>query len=226
CWMGTGEARDTARRVGPLAALWLSIAQADTYVHLGLNNPAHGTPVFESIGTPTTLTLARRGIAALLWGHLLAKRPAGQGYLALALVAALATDVADGAVARARKRTTRLGSYMDGLADFELWTGLALTLGARRLIPRWLLALLLMRWLGPLAVACAAYFGKVRRVPLSSTALGKMCGGAQAAVIAAALLPDGMRKRIAPLRAPLHAATAVLLVAAPLAHLWKLRDGE
>ncbi|MGH2514927.1 MAG: CDP-alcohol phosphatidyltransferase family protein, partial [Ktedonobacterales bacterium] len=213
------------QRTLPLAAFWLAMAHADAYVHLGLNNRTRGAPLFASIGAPTTLTLARRGIAGLLWGHLLARRPASRGYLALALAAALATDIADGAVARAQARTTWLGGYLDGLADFEFWTALALTFGARRLLPRWLLLLLLARWLGPLAVAYAAYFGKVSRVPLNSTALGKISGGAQAATLAVALLPDATQKRIAPLRGPLHAATALLLVAAPLAHLWKLRDG-
>lgn len=223
---GGKEGRDTMRRAGPLAALWLAMAAVDTYVHLGLNNRARGTPIYQSVGTPTALTLARRCIAGLLWGHLLAKRPAGRSYLALALAGALATDITDGAVARRRDRTTRLGGYMDGLADFELWTALALTLDARRLIPRWLLAVLLARWLGPLAVAYAAYFGKVSRVPLSSTALGKLSGGAQATTLAVALLPDGARARVGPLRAPLHAVTAALLVAAPVAHLWKLRGAN
>lgn len=220
---GNGDAGATARRAGPFAALWLAMAEADVYVHLGLNNATRGAAVFESLGAPTTLTLARRGIAGLLWGHLLTRRPATRSYLALALVAALTTDIADGAIARVQRRTTRLGGYMDGLADFELWTALALTLGTRGLIPRWLLRLLLVRWLGPLAVAYAAYFGKVSRVPLSSTALGKVSGGAQAATLAVALLPDGMRARFAPLRTPLHAATAALLISAPIAHLWKLR---
>lgn len=209
----------------PLAGLWLALASGDAYVHLGLNNTTRGEPVFESIGAPTTLTLARRGIAGLLWGRLLSGRPARRGYLALALAAALVTDIADGAVARTQARTTRLGGYLDGLADFEFWTALALTLGAHRLLPRWLLLVLLARWLGPLTVAYAAYFGNVSRVPLSSTALGKISGGAQAATLAVALLPEVMQQRIAPLRAPLHAATALLLLAAPLAHLWKLRDG-
>lgn len=213
-----------ARSAAPASVVGLAIALADTYVHLGLNDPKRGQALYAEVGAPTTLTLARRGIAALLWGHLLARRPVGRGYLATALLAALATDMADGALARRHHRTTRLGSYMDGAADFELWSAVALTLSARRLLPRWLLALLLARWLGPLAVAYASYFGWVSRVELGSTAIGKLSGGAQAATLGVALLPETAQRRLGPLRTPLHVVTAGLLVVAPLAHLRKLRD--
>ncbi|MEO7001160.1 MAG: CDP-alcohol phosphatidyltransferase family protein, partial [Ktedonobacterales bacterium] len=133
-----------------------------------------------------------------------------------------ATDIADGAVARATHRQTRLGAYLDAEADLSFWLALALTLAARRRLPRWLVALLVGRFLAPFAVALASYFGWVRRLPIGSTVTGKATGIAQTAVIGVAVLPTPARRKLAPALPWLYALTAGLLLAAPLAQFVKL----
>ncbi|GAC1460098.1 MAG: hypothetical protein PVSMB4_19140 [Ktedonobacterales bacterium] len=216
----------TVRRALPGVALCLAAQQFDAYVHLGMNVPTRGEPLYGELGVPTALTLTRQSIAGLLWGHLLAGRPVARPYALAALLAAGATDIADGALARRLGHTTSLGQYLDSEADLSFWVALALTLTARGWLPRWLLALLLARWGGPFAFALARYFGWVSRVPIGSTITGKAAGVAQAVALGAAMMPGGAAARIARVRPLMHLATAVLLVAAPLSQLRKvLREG-
>lgn len=215
--VGVEGERSTARRAIPGTALAFAFTHFDVYCHLGMNARRRGDEPSPSLGLPTRLTLARGACAGLLWGHLLGGRPAGRRRLLAALAGASITDIADGAVARATGRVTRLGQYADSQADFGFGVAYVLTLAARRWLPRWLVALLLMRWLAPFAFALASYFGGVRRVPIQSTPMGRAAGVAQAATLAVALLPDGVAGRVAPFRRALHVATAALLVAAPLA---------
>ncbi|MGH2486855.1 MAG: hypothetical protein ACRDHE_12670, partial [Ktedonobacterales bacterium] len=76
-----------ARRAVPGTALFLATAQFDAYVHLGMNHPQRGDPLYTDLGLPTALTLARRAAAGLLFGHLLAGGPANR-LLALPLLLA------------------------------------------------------------------------------------------------------------------------------------------
>lgn len=214
---GVEGERSAALRAIPGAALAFAFTHFDVYCHLSMNARRRGDELYPALGLPTRLTLARGACAGLLWGHLLGGRPAGRRLLLAALAGACVTDIADGAVARATGRVTRLGQYADSQADFGFGVAYALTLAARRWLPRWLVALLLARWLAPFAFALASYFGWVRRVPIQSTNAGRAAGVAQAATLAAALLPDGVAGHVAPFRRALHVATAALLVAAPLA---------
>jgi phosphatidylglycerophosphate synthase len=214
--LGQGAA---ARRALPGAALCLALQQSDAYVHLGMNAPQRGGQIYEGLGAPNTLTLVRQATAGLLWGHLLAGRPVARPYAALALLAACATDIGDGALARGRGRTTFLGQYLDSGADFSFALALALTLGARRNVPRWLVALVLGRWSMPLFYALASYFGLVSRVPFGSTLPGKLAGVAQAATLGVALAPARVTQPFGPARRALHLVTAGLLVLAPIIQL-------
>jgi phosphatidylglycerophosphate synthase len=225
---GVEGERSTALRAIPGAALAFAFTHFDVYCHLGMNARRRGDEVRPDLGLPTRLTLARGACAGLLWGHLLGGRPAGRPLLLAALAGASVTDIADGAVARATDHVTRLGQYADSQADFGFGVAYVLTLAVRRRLPRWLVALLLARWLAPFAFALASYFGWVRRVPIQSSTVGRVAGVAQAATLAAALLPDGVanRGRVALFRRALHVATAGLLVAAPLAQAWGLLTGD
>jgi phosphatidylglycerophosphate synthase len=224
--LGGRAGRVAARRAAPGVALALAYTHFDTYVHLGLNNAAADEPLLPDIGLPTTLTLARRAIADYLWGRLLGGQAATPTLALGAMLAAAATDIADGAVARSTGRTSRLGAYMDAEADLSFWLALALTLAAHRRMPRWLVALLIVRFVGPFAFALASYFGWVKRLPIASTTTGKVAGVAQAVAFGAALLPTPARKRIAPALPVGYAIVGALLVAAPLAQLLKVwREG-
>jgi cardiolipin synthase len=217
----------TALRAIPGAALAFAFTHLDVYCHLGMNARRRGDELYPDLGLPMRLTLARGACAGLLWGHLLGGRPAGRRLLLATLAGACVTDIADGAAARATGRVTRLGQYADSQADFGFSVAYVLTLAARRLLPRWLVTLLLARWLAPFAFALASYFGWVRRVPIQSSNVGRVAGVAQAATLAVALLPNGEATgRVAPVRRALHIATAALLVAAPLARAWALLTGE
>lgn len=233
-WKGTDGARTTALRALPWSFALLGEIAFDAYAHLGMNARQRGDRLDPTLGMPNALTLTRRSISALLWGHWLARRAAPRGLLLGALVAAGATDVGDGALARATGRQTRLGAYLDAEADYEFWSGLALNLGAARRLPRWFVVLLLARFTLPFAVALASYFGWVNRVTIGSTRLGKVAGVAQAVTCSAVLLPARPPDQL-PDQLPeqsrrgwrlLFGATAALLVIAPLMQLGHLRVQE
>ena len=217
-----GRAED-ARRAAPGAALYLAYAQFDAYAHLGMNNSALGTPLNESLGLANSLTLARQALVGLLLGHLLGGRPASRPVALAALLGACATDVTDGVLARHSGRQTRLGAYLDAEADLACGLGLALTASVRGWMPRWLAALLLIRWLVPFVFASGAYFAAVRRPRLEATRAGKAARVAQALALGATLLPVAGLPGLARMRRVAFAAAAVPLIAAPLAQLRTLR---
>ncbi|HEV7126046.1 MAG TPA: CDP-alcohol phosphatidyltransferase family protein [Ktedonobacterales bacterium] len=215
--------RAASRQAVSVAAGLLALQQLDAYVHLGMNNRQRESAPRDDLGLPNALTLARQSTAGLLWAHLLVRRPVSRGYLAAALLAASVTDVADGALARRLDRTSRLGQYLDGEADLSFALAVALTLGLRRDVPRWLVFLVLARWSVPFIYGLASYFGWISRVPISSTIVGKAAGVAQALTMGAALAPERSLPSLAPVRRALHLLTAGLLVAAPLTQWRKVR---
>jgi cardiolipin synthase (CMP-forming) len=71
---------------------------------------------------------------------------AGRHELALGLFAiAAATDVLDGAAARHLRLTTRMGAYFDPIADKFLLSGVFLALAAARIVPWWLVTIVIGR---------------------------------------------------------------------------------
>ena len=81
---------------------------------------------------------------------------------------AAVTDVIDGAVARALRLSTRVGAYLDPLADKCLLSGIFLALGATGSVPWWLVAVVLGRDICILlAVVAAIALTKVRKFPPS-----------------------------------------------------------
>lgn len=218
-----GHAAYTRTRTVPLAAAGFGYAVFDVYVHLGMNSRERGLPLYPVLGWANALTLARSAVASLLWARLLAGESEAGISSALLALAAAGTDVADGVVARRLDQTSRLGQYLDSVADFSLWLALGSWLLRQHRIPRWLGGLLLVRWVAPMAFAFGRYFGVGRRLPIGSTRIGKAAGVAQALVVLCALLPDGPRHRIQRLLPTLYAGCAVLLVAAPVSQFAKLR---
>jgi phosphatidylglycerophosphate synthase len=216
-----GHARE-AQRAAPGAAAFLALTQLDTLLRLGMHRPAPEEPVFEDLGLYTTLTLARLAQSGVLWGHLLGGTPAPPRLTLALLIGASASDIADGRLARRLERVSPLGGYLDAVADGSFGLALTLTLGLRRLLPRWLLALLLARWGLPALYVVAGALGWRRPVPMHSTIVGKAAAVAQAVALGAALLPDDHAGRTRRVRGAIHTATAALLVAAPLAQLWKV----
>ena len=214
-----------ALRAAPGAALYFAVTQLDVYAHLGMNQAQRGDPLHADVGLATTLTLSRRAASGLLIGHLLGRRPASRLLALSLLLASVATDIGDGVVARGSGRVTRLGGYLDGLADFEFALALTSTLAARRLLPRWLVAALLARWLVPFAFVLARYFGWGSRAALGSTYTGRAVGAAQALTLGAALLRTDGRPSARSATRALRLVTAALLLMAPLAQLLRLSRG-
>jgi phosphatidylglycerophosphate synthase len=214
-WLGRGE---DARRAVPGVVVSLGVIHADTFVHLNMNAAKPGDAPFETLGLPAVLTLLRRTIAGFLWAHLIGRRPLkSTPALAAAMAVGSASDVIDGAIARGRQRATRLGAYLDAEADFSFWTALALTLGARKLLPRWLIALLVTRFVAPAMIAGAGYIGLGRQVQVGSTIAGKAAAVAQLATCGMALAPRGASHTLDRAHGAVHVITAGLLLAAPLA---------
>lgn len=214
---GGAAARSATVRAVSGAALCLGYSVGDTYVHLGMNHDSVGSPLHDTLGAPTILTLARCSVAGLLWGRLAGGAPASRRSLALALAMAGLTDIADGQLARRTHHATQLGAYLDSMADFSVALVVTLTLAARRALPGWLTATLLARWLAPMACALLSYLWLGRRATIDSTAMGKVAGVAQLAIFSLALLPERAWKRTPSARGWLHALMTPLLAAAPLA---------
>jgi cardiolipin synthase len=90
-----------------------------------------------------------------------------QGALALLAVAA-ATDAADGYIARHFGQKTRLGAYLDPVADKLLLTAVYVSLGINEFVPRWLVWLIVGRDVLILCMAAAGLaFTRHRQFPPS-----------------------------------------------------------
>jgi phosphatidylglycerophosphate synthase len=132
----------------------------------------------------------------------------------------------DGLIARRCKQTSRLGAYLDGIADFEFWTALTITVGVRRLWPGWLTGLVLLRWLAPVAAATRGYFTRSRGGVISSTRVGRIAGAAQAVSVGLALAPNRVARQIAGFRTGVYVVTAALMIATPLARIAHVCDAR
>jgi len=132
---------------------------------------------------PNLLTLLRIALAPVfLWLYV-----AGDARRALAVfAAAAATDLLDGLAARALDQRTRLGAFLDAIADkFLLACGL-FALAARGQIPWWLPVLVVARDVAQLAAA--AWLSSTHRaVPVAPTRIGKYATFTLVALVVVAL---------------------------------------
>ncbi|MCS7316506.1 MAG: CDP-alcohol phosphatidyltransferase family protein [Bryobacterales bacterium] len=115
---------------------------------------------------PNLLSLARLiASAPAFWAIL-------EGRFTLALILLLlagVSDVLDGVLARRRRQVTRLGAYLDPVADKLLLSGSYLALGMAGVAPGWLVAIVLGRdALILLAVGAALAFSSLREFPPSA----------------------------------------------------------
>jgi cardiolipin synthase (CMP-forming) len=115
-----------------------------------------------------------------------------------AFAAAAATDVLDGLVARALREHTRLGAFLDPIADKVLATCALVALAATGRLPLWLPALVIARDLAQLAGA-----GLLRTtrhaIPVAPTRIGKYATFALAATVVLALAAEyGAASELAP----------------------------
>jgi cardiolipin synthase len=106
-----------------------------------------------------------------------------------AFAAAAATDVLDGLAARLLRQRTRLGAFLDPVADKLLAACALVALAATGRLPVWLPVLVVSRDLAQLAGA--ALLGTTHRtVPVAPTRIGKYATVALAATVVVALAAD------------------------------------
>lgn len=103
-----------------------------------------------------------------------------------AFAAAAATDVLDGLVARALRQHTRLGAFLDPIADKFLAACALIALATTGRLPWWLPALVVTRDVAQLAGA-ALLRTLHHRIPVAPTRIGKYATFALAATVVLAL---------------------------------------
>jgi cardiolipin synthase len=130
------------------------------------------------------------------------------------------TDMLDGHIARTRGTKTRLGAFLDPLADKLLLTASFVTITYRypRLLPFWLTAIVLSRDLVLVLVAVLVMLtgGQVHPAP---TALGKTSTALQMLAVVAAVVGAAGLDLADALRLCLNLATAAVTVASGLQYL-------
>jgi cardiolipin synthase len=124
------------------------------------------------------------------------------------------TDLLDGHIARTRGTKTRLGAFLDPLADKLLLAASFVTLTYKfpRILPFWLTAIVLSRDLVLILVAVLIMLtgGQVHPAP---TMLGKTSTVFQMVTVAMALLVAAQVRLLEPIRPGLLWATAALTIA-------------
>ena len=138
------------------------------------------------MGLANWLTIVRILLVPVLVTLLVYNRP---GWALLAFVVAGVTDTMDGYIARTRGTKTRLGAFLDPLADKLLLVAAFVTLTYKfpRVLPFWLTALVLSRDLLLIVVAVLVMLtgGHLQPAP---TLLGKTSTVVQMVTVGGALL--------------------------------------
>ena len=138
------------------------------------------------MGLANWLTIVRILLVPVLVTLLVYNHP---GWALLAFVVAGVTDTMDGHIARTRGTKTRLGAFLDPLADKLLLVAAFVTLTYKfpRILPFWLTALVLSRDLLLIVVAVLVMLtgGHLQPAP---TLLGKTSTVVQMVTVGAALL--------------------------------------
>jgi phosphatidylglycerophosphate synthase len=116
------------------------------------------------------------------------------------------TDIIDGMVARARHETSAFGMFLDPLADILSTTAVYTVFLVDGFIPRWLYALMLLRYL-PLAAASLVLTRRFGPIDFRSTVPGKIVGVVQGSV-ALWIMASAARGVATPASGPLFAFLA------------------
>ncbi|HSN89802.1 MAG TPA: CDP-alcohol phosphatidyltransferase family protein [Anaeromyxobacteraceae bacterium] len=103
-----------------------------------------------------------------------------------AFAAAAATDVLDGLVARALRQHTRLGAFLDPIADKFLFACALVALAAAGRLPVWLPVLVVARDLAQL-LGAGLLRGTHHVVPVAPTRIGKYASAGLAATVVLAM---------------------------------------
>jgi cardiolipin synthase len=157
---------------------------------------------------PNVLTFLRLLAAPVAIGYIMVER----WEIALALFAASAvTDALDGFLARVLHQKTRLGAFMDPLADKSLLLGsyVALTLVGR--VPGWLTAAIVVRDVLIIAAVVILY-RRIGRFTMTPSLPGKVSTFVQMVTVAAVLLAGIFPELTVPLRGLYYLTAAISVV--------------
>jgi cardiolipin synthase len=141
-------------------------------------------------GSPYTLANGLTALRIVLAPVFLVLYVEGDRMRALAaFAAAAATDVLDGLAARAMRQSTRLGAFLDPIADKFLAACALIALAATGRLPWWLPVIVVTRDLAQLAGA--AFLRTTHHaVPIAPTRIGKYATVAIAATVVVVLTGD------------------------------------
>ena len=146
---------------------WTAVSWALAISHLGLLEDR------PSLGLPSAVTLLRANLPAI-WPGAVRWLPA----------VALATDLADGRIARRTGGQTAFGAQADSLADAAFWTWFVLRHEPSRPVQ----AAALVAWAGPVAVVTAVSFRRGRILDAPRPVIVRPAAAMQAVVAVRALL--------------------------------------
>jgi len=180
-------------------------------------NDVSSTQLNPFRNAPNLLTLMRICLAPFLVAAILDAHYAMSFGL---FVAAGLTDALDGTLARMLKQRTRLGEYLDPVADKLLLSTLFLVLMHKGLIPATVTVLVFGRDVGILVVAAILYAAAGRR-EFSPSLFGKGNTLAQVCAVAAVLLHQLTQANwVADFRTLALDATMLLTVVSGLHYAW------
>ncbi len=153
----------------------------------------------------TCLRIVAAPVAALciLWGNL--------GVALILFVAASLTDGLDGLLARLLHQKSRLGAFLDPLADKSLLLGCYVALAVVGRVPAWLTATIVVR---DVLIVSAVYliYRRIGRFTMAPSLPGKLTTFLQMATVAA-LLVEGWMAPATPFPLfPLYLTTALATV--------------
>ncbi len=138
-------------------------------------------------GTPLNLANALTALRLILAPTFLVLYVQGDRVRALAaFAAAAATDLLDGLVARVLRQHTRLGAFLDPIADKVLAACALFALAASRRLPLWLPVLVVVRDVFQL-LGAATLRRHHHRIPVAPTRIGKYATFGIAATVLVAL---------------------------------------
>ena len=212
--LGLSSAVDTARRVLVWTGLWLVPITTGLVLHVGLLRDREGYSL-SAINPATALTAARLAVVPALCFTLIEGHAQAAFWI---FIAAMASDVLDGWLARAMGQETGLGAVLDPITDIVFGLALFLAMRAAGLVSSLAAGIAVLRYGGLLAGGTFLYVthGPVR---INSTLPGKI-GGLLLGVIVGFLLlgPAYGAGRFGPVLTPLARDAVVVLLAAGVLH--------
>ncbi len=161
----------------------------------------------DAMNIPNSLTILRILLIPVYVGFLVYER---YDHALLVLLLAGLTDGLDGTIARVANQRTRLGAFLDPLADKLLLTSGFVTLAVMHLIPSWIAIVVVSRDLILMAGTVLAQLTD-SRVDISPTILGKGTTLFQLAYIILAVFLVSRQMDLGVLRPLLYAMVALTL---------------